>query len=190
MAGFTPSEHSPTENDDDDDGMFDRLSASGGAGGVSIQRFVDRSVFIDLWSYDEEIQCKTGFHCVYNLIKRVFYARPIECPSVRDPIDEECSTKGAITALLDVAEGCGARRITLGLGAQHASRAEFVCALLYLSFQVSPSRKSPFANIALILDLDIGTPYDNQLSGTGTGTSDCSTSAEDELNFVDSLESD
>ena len=87
--------------------------------------------------------------------------------------------KGAIATLLDVAEALNSRKITLGLSPEHAGCAELVCSLLYLGFQVMPSHKSPLVNTALLLDFDIGWPSQGGSGGIWTGTSDCSTSAED-----------
>jgi hypothetical protein len=95
------------------------------------------------------------------------------------------SMKAAITTLLDVAESCGARKITLGLSQQNASCAELVCSLLYLGFEVAPPRKFPLICAALQLDFDIGWPTQGanvpatQSEQTCTATSECSTSAED-----------
>jgi len=95
------------------------------------------------------------------------------------------SMKAAITTLLDVAESCGARKITLGLSQHNASCAELVCSLLYLGFEVAPPRKFPLICAALQLDFDIGWPTQGgnvpatQSEQTCTATSECSTSAED-----------
>merc|ERR1719262_414253 len=95
----------------------------------------------------------------------------------------ERPTKSAITSLLDIADACRARKLTIGLGVEHAGSADFLCSLLYLGFQVVPSRKSPLTDCALLLDLDIGWPssgdYFSSTDGhaTGTATSDCATSA-------------
>ncbi|CAK0838169.1 unnamed protein product [Prorocentrum cordatum] len=100
--------------------------------------------------------------------------------------DTERATKGAITTLLDVAEGCRARKITIGLGPEDAGSAELVCSLLYLGFQVVPSRKSPLVDTALLLDFDIGwpslpgAPFSSENDYTCTATSECSTSAEED----------
>jgi len=119
--------------------------------------------------------------CVHDVTKNVFYAK---LQFSNGDVDEDGEAiKGAITTLLDVAEACNSRKITLGLEAEHAGLAELVCSLLYLGFQVVPSRKSPLANIALLLDLDLGLPaVGGHVSSdySRTGTSECSTSAEDE----------
>jgi hypothetical protein len=94
----------------------------------------------------------------------------------------ERSTKGAITTLFDVAEACSARKIALGLGPETAACAELVCSLLYLGFQVAPSTKSKLQNVVLLLDFDMAIsshPGGHSTSDQHTGTSDCSTSAED-----------
>merc|ERR1719262_65847 len=83
-------------------------------------------------------------------------------------------TKSAITSLLDIADACRAKKLTIGLGVEHAGSAEFLCSLLYLGFQVVPSRKSALRNCALLLDLDIGYPsgdvYLSSTDGHGTCT--------------------
>lgn len=150
----------------------------------------NRVVPLTLWSEDLETKEKAGFHCRFDAARRVFYAAPTWSCVGSDWADEEHSTKGAITALLDVGEACGARRITLGLSPDQAANADYMCALLYLGFQVSPARKSPFNGGVLLLDLDICMSFGGGLStGTGTGTSDCSTSA-DELQPLEMLDSD
>lgn len=134
---------------------------------------------LTLWSSDKDSQNDVGFQCVFDMVKRVFYAK---LEAAEGGIDEDGeATKGAITTLLDVAEACSARRIALGLGPEHAGCAELICSLLYLGFQVVPSRKSPLVNIALLLDFDIGPAAGGFLVSdhTHTGTSECSTSAED-----------
>jgi len=133
-----------------------------------------------LWSSDKDTQSEAGFLCVHDVTRSVFYAK-LEIAEGLD--DDGEATKGAITTLLDLAEACNSRKITLGLGPEHAGCAELVCSLLYLGFQVVPSRKSPLTNTALLLDFDIGLPAPGgPLSSdhTCTGTSECSTSAEDE----------
>lgn len=167
-AGFEPQGAHSTENDDEDGIFCPPPSAVVGGGGVISMRVNDRSLKIDVSSLDDESECEVGFNCLYDMVRRVFYARPMVQTSTCDPIDEDRSTKGAMSALLDVAEAYGARRITLGLGTEHACRAEFVCDLLYLSFQVSPARKSPWIDTSLLLDLDFCAEYD---SFTGKGTS-------------------
>jgi hypothetical protein len=103
--------------------------------------------------------------------------------------DLERPTKSAITSLLDIADACRAKRLTIGLGVEHAGSADFLCSLLYLGFQVAPPRKSPLANCALLLDLEIGWPADIFSStdghGTCTNTSDCSTSAAEDFPLSD-----
>ncbi|CAK0838167.1 unnamed protein product [Prorocentrum cordatum] len=140
----------------------------------------------ELWSRDEEAGAAVGFRCVHDVRRRVFYAkfeaRNTE-PDARGS-DLERATKGAITTLLDVAEACRSRKITIGLGPEDAGSAELVCSLLYLGFQVVPSRKSPLVGTALLLDFDIGWPSfpGGTLSSdyTCTATSECSTSAEED----------
>lgn len=129
-----------------------------------------------------------GFRCVHDVRRRIFYAKFRASRGDADgdaPGGTERATKGAITTLLDVAEARRSRKITIGLGPEDAGSAELVCSLLYLGFQVVPSRKSPLVDTALLLDFDIGWP---SLPGgpffssdyTCTATSECSTSAEED----------
>lgn len=105
--------------------------------------------------------------------------------------DAERPTKSGITSLLDIADACRAKRLTIGLGVEHAGSADFLCSLLYLGFQVAAPRKSPLASCALQLDLEIGWPSDifssTDAHGTGTGTSDCSTSAAEDYTLSDAI---
>mmetsp|Transcript_104944 Transcript_104944/g.338417 ORF Transcript_104944/g.338417 Transcript_104944/m.338417 type:complete len:167 (+) Transcript_104944:337-837(+) len=148
-----------------------------------------RAVPVEMWSGDQDTRSCVGFACAIDTMKGIFYAKLQSRPEEEQMDDllvqgsaAERAVKGAITTLLDVAEACNARKITLGLGPQHAGCAEFICSLLYLGFQVVPSRKSPLVNTALLLDFDIGWPAPGlpTSSDTCTGTSDCSTSAEDD----------
>lgn len=156
---------------------------------------------VQIWSSDEATGVKVGFMCSRDITKGIFYAK-LELGAISELEPEalapegalsDRSTKGAITTLLDVAEACGSRKITMGLGAEHAACAEFICSLLYLGFQVVPSRKSPLGHSALLLDLDIGYPAPGGMSSsevltdhTFTGTSDCSTSAQEDNGLPDS----
>jgi hypothetical protein len=132
-----------------------------------------------LWSKDDATGCGVGFHCQYDVTKSILYAR-FETTGIGSGTQR--SLKGAITSLFDVSEASHARRITIGLGAQDAGNAECVCNLLYLGFQVTHPRKSPFEDIALLLDFNIGWTGVGAASTsdqTLTGTSECSTSAEE-----------
>jgi len=140
----------------------------------------------ELWSRDEEAGAGVGFRCVHDVRRRVFYAKFEARRSEPDAprSDSERAAKCAITTLLDVAEACRSRKITIGLGPEDAGSAALVCSLLYLGFQVVPSRKSPLVDTALLLDFDIGWPSlpGGPLSSdhTCTATSECSTSAEED----------
>jgi len=185
---MTPCNDSLEETDDEDGSTYPPSCPGipGPEGGISLTQ----SGSIKMWSKDKDTKCTAGFVCIHDLSRGVFFAMPKRAQGDRPfhGIDAQDVIKGAITTLLDVAESCGARKITLGLGANHAGCAEFVCALLYLGFQVVQPRKSPFVNYALLLDLDIGWPADV----INTCTSDCSTSAEDDIEkqVVQSFESD
>mmetsp|Transcript_95774 Transcript_95774/g.298276 ORF Transcript_95774/g.298276 Transcript_95774/m.298276 type:complete len:194 (+) Transcript_95774:173-754(+) len=159
-------------------------------GGHPLLHLGDRAPPILLWTSDRDAGCGVGFVCAYVATKGVFYAQMAveggtgysdEAQATQKAVAEH-SMKGAITTLLDVAESSNARKIVLGLSQAHAACAELVCSLLYLGFEVAPSRKSPLVGAALQLDLDIGWPsraLPPSSEHTCTGTSDCSTSAED-----------
>jgi len=142
-----------------------------------------------LWSSDKDSQSKVGCVCVHDAIKRVFFAKLED----KGEVDEDGeATKSAIASLLDLAEACGSRKITLGLGRNYAGCAELICSLLYLGFQVVPSRKCPLVGTALLLEFDIGFVTGGPILSdyTFTGASECSTSAEDSPLDSDSLESE
>lgn len=140
---------------------------------------------VDMCSSDRDGGSCVGFACAHDVTRGIFYAKLLPDEpggGLQQGAAAERATKGAITTLLDVAEACGTRKITLGLSPEHVGCAEFICSLLYLGFQVTPSRKSPLVDTALLLDFDIGWPPPGLLASdhTCTGTSDCSTSAEDD----------
>jgi len=125
-----------------------------------------------------------GFVCVHDVMRSVLYAKLICAPGEEAGTAANRCTKGAISALLDLAEACTTSKIAIGLSPEHASCADLVCALLYLSFQVVPTRKCPIVDAALLLEFDIGPPvpvgnYNLSSEHTCSGTSECSTSAED-----------
>lgn len=196
VAGFVPCEEMQDEGSDDDkDGsLCPPPLAFAGGGGTRITQMQHGSGWVPmkLWSSDEDTGTGAGFVCVHDISKNIFYAK-LEIVEGANDEDGE-ATKGAITTLLDVAEACNSRKISLGLAPEHAGCAELICSLLYLGFQVVPSRKSPLVNTALLLDFDLGWPgggLPNPSDHTCTGTSECSTSAEDD--FVignDALDSD
>jgi len=139
-----------------------------------------------MWSRDEDTNGAAGFQCVHDVSKNIFHAKLQIAVGTEDDECEE-ATKGAITTLLDVAEACNSRKISLGLAPQQAGEAELICSLLYLGFQVAPSRKSPLEGTALLLDFDMGWPGGPHPSDyTCTGTSACSTSAEDDADLGES----
>lgn len=143
----------------------------------------NRAFLSELWSRDEATGAEVGFVCVHDLLKGVFYAKLTQRSS--EPLDEDAQrvTKGAITTLLDVSEASRSRKISLGLDPVLTGNTELICSLLYLGFQVVPPRKYPLADVALILDLDLGFQgheWSHTSDNTCTGTSDCSTNdAED-----------
>jgi len=166
---------------DDDSAILQPPSrAQAREGGVQFLHLPGRSaVSLELWSSDEEIGSKVGFIGAHDIRKGVLYMKMLADGT--DIHGEEKPTKSAITSLLDIADACHAKKLTIGLGVEHAGSVDFVCSLLYLGFQVVPSRKSPLTDCALLLDLDIGWPSNNGWTSTDhTCTSDCSTSAEDD----------
>lgn len=144
------------------------------------------AVLLELWSRDEDTGERVGFVCAHEAASSIFYAMlasdpkkgAVPVPGLQGSAGQR-ATKSAITTLLDVAEACKARRITLGLNAVYATCSDLVCSLLYLGFQVAPSRKSPLRDATLTLDLDIAWPTsgDIQTSDNGyTSTTDYTTS--------------
>mmetsp|Transcript_8967 Transcript_8967/g.18551 ORF Transcript_8967/g.18551 Transcript_8967/m.18551 type:complete len:214 (-) Transcript_8967:456-1097(-) len=192
QAGFVPSGEALSDEGGDEDGSRGppprAVLARGG--GHPLLHLGERAPPIFLWSSDRDAGGGVGFVCAYVAMKGVFYAQMSveggtgfhdEAQATQKAVAEH-SMKWAITMLLDVAESCNAQKIVLGLGREHAACAELVCSLLYLGFEVASSRKSPLVGAALQLDLDIGWPSQAlppSSEHTCTGTSDCSTSAED-----------
>jgi len=168
------------EGDDEDGSLCPPPFAFAGGGGTRTT-LRPGSRWVRLWSIDEDTKGAAGFLCIHDISKNILYAKLQMDDGASDEDGE--ATKGAITALLDVAEACNSRKISLGLAPEQAGDAELICSLLYLGFQVAPSRKSPLMGTALLLDFDMGwpgggLPYPSD--HTCTGTSDCSTSAEDD----------
>lgn len=158
----------------------------------------ERAVPIELWSLEKDSDSGgVGFVCAHDLPHNVFYAK-LAFSQGEGPGEARGSSgawKGAITTLLDVAEARTARKITLGLAPEHAGCADLICSLLYLGFQVVPTRKCPLVNVVLLLEFDCGPPvpagsYQPSSDFTCSGTSDCSTSAEDGTNVSESIDSD
>lgn len=196
MTGFVPGGEKLEEGgDDDQDGSLGpppRAAARGG--GLSpVLQFGPGWVPMKLWSHDEDTQSGAGFLCVHHVTRNVFYAKlePIE----GDDEDGE-ATKATIGALLDVAEACAARKISLGLSPEHSGCAELLCSLLYIGFQVVAARKFPLPDTALWLEFEIGPPPPGRFfasDNTCTETSECSTSAdssEDAAYYSESFDSD
>merc|ERR1711972_452878 len=109
----------------------------------------------------------------------------------------ERSMKGAITTLLDVAEACNSKSITLGLSTDQAQCVEFLRSLLFLGFKIRGRGGHSSHDAALLLDFSFALDEDglgysgHSLGATSSddpgdhehglllGTSECSTSAED-----------
>mmetsp|Transcript_100869 Transcript_100869/g.300897 ORF Transcript_100869/g.300897 Transcript_100869/m.300897 type:complete len:214 (+) Transcript_100869:144-785(+) len=191
-AGFVPSGEALSDEGGDEDGSIrpPPCAALARGGGHTLLHIGDHAPPIVLWTSDRDAGGGVGFVCAYEPMKGVFYAQMTveegagyhhEVQATQKAVAEQ-SMKGAITTLLDVAESCNAQKIMLGLSQAHAACGELVCSLLYLGFEVAPSRKSPLIGAALQLALSIGWPSRAQpvsSEHTCTGTDDCSTSAED-----------
>lgn len=140
---------------------------------------------IELWSFEKDSESSgVGFVCVHDVMNSVLYAKLTCAPGQEAGTAANRCTKGAISALLDLAEVCTTFKIAIGLSPDHASCADLVCALLYLSFQVVPTRKCPLVDAALLLEFELGAPvppgnYNLSSGNTCSGTSECSTSAEE-----------
>jgi len=181
IAGFVPGGEMPDEGSDDEDGDIrpppHAILACGG--GIRNQFGCRDAVPIELWSSkNEDPNSGVGFACALDKYKGMFYAKLLR---MADEVSHaHLAMKGAITALLDVAEACNSKSITLDLSPEHAKCAEFVRSLLFLGFQVVPSRKSPSVNTAMLLqyDIDVDSPASSDSERSCDGASDCSTSAE------------
>mmetsp|Transcript_54315 Transcript_54315/g.156165 ORF Transcript_54315/g.156165 Transcript_54315/m.156165 type:complete len:190 (+) Transcript_54315:182-751(+) len=183
MTGFVPSGDMLEEGDDDQDGCIGpppRASVCGGGAQSSMLQLGSGWAPMKLWSSDEDAESGAGFLCAQDVTRQVFWAK-LETRDGNDDIDGE-AIKGAITTLLDVAESFNSRKITLGLSAEHTACAELVCSLLYLGFQVVPSRKSPLPNMVLLFDFDLGLPsgYDSDNRVTASEASTASAPSLDE----------
>eukprot|EP00927_Polykrikos_kofoidii_P063823 TRINITY_DN58733_c0_g1_i1.p1 TRINITY_DN58733_c0_g1~~TRINITY_DN58733_c0_g1_i1.p1 ORF type:complete len:220 (+),score=28.63 TRINITY_DN58733_c0_g1_i1:156-815(+) len=176
--GFIPcdDEQQLGDSDEEDGSLWPPLPGRAGGGGVRSSSL--RGAFLaKVWSVEQDSGNAVGFYCAQDIAKRVIYAHLAE----KGQCNEERYLKRAITCLFDVAEAGAFRRITVGLDPEHAANPEFVCSMLHLGFQVVPPRKMPMANLALVLEFHTGIQHASTSSDTYTGTSDCSTSLEDNL---------
>jgi len=175
-VGFIPGGEVAISEDDDKDANRCPLRWQGAGGHFTLGQYATP---VEICTLDEDSGNWVLFSCSHDFRKAVLYAK-LRTDESEEGTTAERATKGAITTLLDVAEACRARKITIGLSPQHAVCPEFLCSLLYLGFQVVPPRKSPLVNVALLLDFIMGPLQPGQLGASDvTGTSDCSTSAED-----------
>lgn len=188
-AGFTQCGEIVADEDDEDGNLYPPTRSLVRVGGT-----IGNVTGIELISTDEDNEAEVGFTCVHDLMKGVFYAKL--APRSSNVLDEDAQrvTKAAITTLIDVAEACASRKITLGLEQSLASHTDLICSLLYLGFQVMPVRKSPLVGVALLMDLNIGWPAagltSSQTDNTCTGTSDCSTNIQDDGSTYHDSDSD
>eukprot|EP00440_Ansanella_granifera_P050937 gb/GFBE01055208.1/.p1 GENE.gb/GFBE01055208.1/~~gb/GFBE01055208.1/.p1 ORF type:complete len:215 (+),score=58.18 gb/GFBE01055208.1/:1-645(+) len=188
-AGFAPIVGGEDEGADDEDGSLCpppcAMVCGGGLQRLQTQLGDRRAVPMELWSFEKGSESAgVGFVCVHDVMNSVFYANLSCSQGEASGAAAGRSTKSAITTLLDLAEACSTSKITLGLIAEHAGCADLVCSLLYLGFQVVPTRKCPLPNAVLLLEFDIGPPLPGGVNNpssdyTCSGTSECSTSAED-----------
>jgi len=136
-----------------------------------------------VWSAHEATASQVGFAGAHDVCKGILYAK-MQADGELQGNNIERLTKSAITSLLDIADSCRANKLTIGLGVEHAGRVECVCSLLYLGFEVVPTRRTPLPDCALLLDLHTGWPLPTNFETSCTdhtfsGESDCSTSAEE-----------
>jgi len=171
---------------DDEDGSTGPPSRASACGGGSLQPTLpsplnSQMVPMKIWSNCGDSESSAGFECVHDTSKRVVYAK--FKASGEEP--DEKLTKVAINTLLDLAEVSNSKKITIGLSPEHAGCATIVCSFLYLGFQVGPNRKSPLRNTAIMLDFHTGWIRNNagfySSEHDVTCTSDCSTSADEDL---------
>mmetsp|Transcript_23673 Transcript_23673/g.51777 ORF Transcript_23673/g.51777 Transcript_23673/m.51777 type:complete len:241 (-) Transcript_23673:350-1072(-) len=184
-SGFQPSMEMSVDGEDEPDGCTWpplRALACGGGSDELNQHFGPGWIPIRVHSIDGELGSEAGFVCTQDFRRKIFYAK-METGEGND--GEDHAFKSAMSCLLDVAEANCARKITLGLLAEHTTSSNLVCYLLYLGFQVTISRKCPLRGCVLLLDFELGIPNINAQSSasanqTCTATSDCSTSAEED----------
>lgn len=178
------------EGADDEDGSLcppPHASVCGGGDPGLPDRLGFRAMPMELWSFEKgSVSAGVGFVCERDVANSVLYATlksEGEAPGISD------ATKSAIRTLLDLAEACSTRKIIMGLSPEHASCEGLACSLLRLGFQVISVRKCPVLNAALLLEFDMGPPAplrgNHVISSdyTCSGTSECSTSAEDYDHF-------
>jgi len=178
------------EGADDEDGSLcppPHASVCGGGDPGLPDRLGFRAMPMELWSFEKgSVSAGVGFVCARDVANSVLYATLMsegEAPGISD------ATKSAIRTLLDLAEACSTRKIIMGLSPEHASCEGLACSLLRLGFQVISVRKCPVLNAALLLEFDMGPPVplrgNHVISSdyTCSGTSECSTSAEDYDHF-------
>ncbi|CAJ1363433.1 unnamed protein product [Effrenium voratum] len=175
------------EGADDEDGSLcppPRASVCGGGDPRLPEGLGVRAMPLELWSFEKgSVSAGVGFACARDVAKSLLYANLMST-------GEEPGTdamKSAIRTLLDLAEACSTNKIIMGLSPEHASCEWLACSLLRLGFQVISLRKCPELNAALSLEFDMGPPAPlprgNVISSsdyTCSGTSECSTSAEDQ----------
>lgn len=176
------------EGADDEDGSLcppPRASVRGGGDLRLPERLGLRATPVRLWSFEKgSVSAGVGFDCLRDVASSLLYANLI-CSEGEEPGTTD-ATMSAIRTLLDLAEACSTCKIIIGLSPEHASCEGLACSLLRLGFQVISVRKCPLLNdAALLLEFDLGPPAPfrgNPVTSsdyTCSGTSECSTSAED-----------
>mmetsp|Transcript_68639 Transcript_68639/g.161451 ORF Transcript_68639/g.161451 Transcript_68639/m.161451 type:complete len:212 (-) Transcript_68639:343-978(-) len=175
------------EGAEDEDGSIcppPRASVRGGGDPGLPERLGLRATPMRLWSFEKgSVSAGVGFDCARDVTNSMLYANFI-CSDSEEPGTTD-ATKSAIRTLLDLAEACSTCKIIIGLSPEYASCEGLACSLLRLGFQVISVRKCPVLNAALLLEFDMGPPapvrghHMTSSDYTCSGTSECSTSAED-----------
>jgi len=182
-GGFTPGGDISYEEADDEDASIGAPPSAMWSAGGGASRTSQSETPKEVWSSEVHGGSGVGFLCKSDIIKGILYAKLTLKASDMDMENEERALKRAVTKLFDIAEARRFRRITIGLAPVHMGNPEFVCSLLYLGFQVVPPRKAPFMmSVGLMLDFCTGYTLEEGL----TGTSECSTSAEDDDHELES----
>lgn len=177
-AGFSPSDE-PSDDADDEDGNTCPPPGFDLAGGHSLLSGIgSKGTLLELESFDVDSCSRESFLCAYSGADGIFYAQPKTGPGTDANWSQHRVTKGAVAAMVDVADSFLACKIAIGLSNEHAACSGFVRALLSLGFSVAPSvKKSVFNCSALVLELVLASEeYDDEYDSL----SDASTSCDEE----------
>lgn len=158
-VGFALSSE-PPDDADDEDGCRGTGSEKPGLG-LDVPRLGPCAILLELQSSDEDSCGQIGFSCAFDGADGIFYACPKTSPSSITDAAGGRVIKCAVSALMDVAEACDAKKLALGLGGEHANCTGFIRALLYLGFSVAPcQQKCVFADSTLVLEFITSAPQD------------------------------